>query len=338
MVSGRRRELTPPRRRAILAFLAAALLVWWRARGDGYFLVAGLDEPWSTTLGPLLPALSAGLGAAMVLSLVDAMAGTIAGVIAVVAFLSLPGFLPLHRSSLTGPPLTALTLLMMAVMLHAPRFSVAYGMLAATAALFVDPAGIGLILAAGVWAWMVAGSRHGDRLTRLALAILPVLLAIAGTQAMGSAWAGPLSFGWHGDLDIALHAAGTILGDQLAPTLSPAFRWFAVADLTLLLIALGVMSWRHSRSSPHADQLPQRFFPALLITSLGLIGGLVLTWVVLPRTPLPELDDLFPLLAILVIATVASIAILWPRWPRWTKVVVLVIALGWWQAALRSHG
>ncbi|MEO8479020.1 MAG: hypothetical protein ABI542_05245 [Gemmatimonadota bacterium] len=312
------------------------MFVWWRARSDGYFTLMGVGEPWSSTLGPLLPALSAGLSAAMALSLVDAASGTIAGIVAALAVMLLPGFMPLHRTSLTGPPLTAVTLTMIGVMVHAPRFSIAYGILAATAAVFIAPAGVGLVLAAVAWAWWVEGARPGDRLTRLALASLPLLLASILTLKFGSAWPTTLDFGWHGDLDEGLHAAGVVFGDQLAPTLTGAIRWFAVADLTLLLVALGVVTWRRIEASPRADTVARRLLPALLITALGLIVGLVVTWLALPLTPLPTLEDLFPLLGILVVATVASIATLWPRWPKWGKVVVLIVVLGWAQAALRG--
>lgn len=272
----------------------------------------------------------------MALSLVDAAAGTIAGIIAAVAVVLLPGFMPLHSASLSGAPLTAVTLLMIGVMLHAPRFSVAYGMLAATAAVFIDPAGAGLVFAAAGWAWLVEGARRGDRFTRVGLALLPLLLAALLTLWTGSAWPTTLDFGWHGDLDEGLHAAGVVFGDQLAPTLSAAVRWFAVADLTLLLIALWVVSWRRIAASPRAETVQRRLLPALLVTALGLVLGLVATWLALPRTPLPTLEDLFPLLAILVVATVASIALLWSRWPRWGKVAVLILAVGWAQASLRG--
>ncbi len=312
------------------------MFVWWRARSDGYFILMGVGEPWSSTLGPLLPALSAGLTAAMALSLVDAAAGTIAGIVAAVAVMLLPGFMPLHRTSLTGPPLTAVTLTMIGVMLHAPRFSIAYGILAATAAVFIAPAGVGLVLAAVAWAWWVEGARPGDRLTRLALASLPLLLAAVLALKVGSTWPATLVFGWHGNLDEGLHAAGVVFGDQLAPNLSVAVRWFAVADLTLLLIALGVVTWRRIEASPRADTVSRRLLPALLITALGLIVGLVVTWLALPLTPLPTLEELFPLLGILVVATVASVATLWPRWPRWGKAAVLIVVMGWAQAALRA--
>ena len=82
------------------------------------------------------------------LLIADAAAGALAGPIAVVLMVCLPGFIPLHRSSLTGPPLLTITLLMLAAMVHAPRFSLAYGTLGATGGLFVATEGIGLPLAA----------------------------------------------------------------------------------------------------------------------------------------------------------------------------------------------
>lgn len=337
MVSRRGTPLTPPRRRAILAFLAAALVVWWVARADGFFVLLGVPEPTASLLGPVLAATSAGLTAAMALSLVDAAAGTMAGIAAAVVVLVLPGFLAVHRTSLTGPPLTAITLMMLGVMLHAPRFSIAYGALAATAVVFVAPSGLGLVLAAIGWAAVVRPGRGSGTPQRLLLTVAPLIVAMALVRWLGSAWTDPLQLGWRRGLDEGLRAAGRIIGDQMAPTLgTPAIRWFAIADLTLLLLGVGVVAWRRMAARPAADAPAARFLPATLVLALGLSAGLAMRWMFLPDSPVPDLATVFPLAVLGALAAVASVATLWPRWPRWGKAIAIVIALGWLQAAIRA--
>lgn len=337
MVSRRGAALTPPRRRAILAFLLAALVVWWVARTDGFFVLLGVAEPAASQLGPLLTAISAGLTAAMALSLVDAAAGTFAGIAAALVVLLLPGFLVLHRTSLTGPPLTAITLMMLGVMLHAPRFSIAYGALAATAVVFVAPSGLGLVLAAIGWAAVVRPGRGRGTPQRLLLTLAPLLVAIILVRWLGSAWTDPLQLGWRGGLDDGLRAAGRIIGDQMAPTLTtPAIRWFAIADLSLLLLGVAVVAWRRMAARPAADAPEARFLPATLVLALGLGAGLAMRWMFLPDSPAPDLATVFPIAVLGALAAVASVAVMWPRWPRWGKAIAVVIALGWVQAALRG--
>lgn len=314
----------------------AALLVWWRAYTDGSFVVLGVSEPLTSLLGPLLPALSAGLTVAMALSLVDAAAGTMAGVIAAIVVVLLPDFLTLHRASLLGPPFTAITVLMVGVMLHAPRFSIAYGSLAATAAVFVSPAAAGLVLVAMVWAALVEGRcrRRGERVL---LALAPVALLLVASHWLGSAWEPGLRLGWHGSLDVGLRAAGHIIAAQLAPTVTePAVRWVAIADLTLLAIGVIVLAWRRMAASPTAPTAVGRLLPAVLLTGAGLVVGQTVCWLILPARPIPSLDEVFVLAVLGAIATVTAVAALWRRWPRWVQVVAGVIILGWVQAALRS--
>ncbi|HRP09161.1 MAG TPA: hypothetical protein PLL69_11815, partial [Gemmatimonadales bacterium] len=158
-------------------FLGVAAVVWWYAHNDGHFFVAGLEGTASELLGPLLPALSAGLIAALAFSLADAAAGGWAAALAALVVIALPGFLPLHGHSLEGPPTTASILLTVAVMLYAPRFSLAYGALAAVTAVFMSTAALGLPIAAVSWAWLQRQSGNG-RARRAVLAVVPLLLAV----------------------------------------------------------------------------------------------------------------------------------------------------------------
>lgn len=337
MVSVWSGQLTAPRRRAIAVFLAVATLVWWFAHQDGTFFIAGVDSPASQLLGPLLPAVSAGLVAALVFSVVDAGAGAWAGGVAVVMLLALPGFLPLHRFSLNGPPLEVGVMLTLAVMLYAPRFSLAYGAIAAVTAVFVSPAGAGLPLAAMAWAAMTghAGGRRPWR--RISFALVPLVLVLLIARGVGHAWTGELALGWRGHLDDGLRAAGTVIGDQLAPTLSnPALRWFAIADLTLVMVAVIVVAWRRIRRLGAFGAITARFHPALAVTAAGIATGLALRWLLLPDSAAIDLDAVFPLVVIGLVAVVGSVGQLWPRWPRWGKLLCILVILGWLQAALRA--
>ena len=318
-------------------FVVVAALVWWFAHQDGRFFIAGMAAPASELLGPLLPAASAGLVAALVFSVVDAGAGAWAAGVAVVMFLALPGFLPLHRHSLSGPPLEAGVMLTLAVMLYAPRFSVAYGTLAAITAVFVSPSGAGLPLAAIAWAVMTRRAGGSRAWRRILLSLSPLLLAILLGRWFGNAWSGQLVVGWRGHLDDGLRAAGTIIGDQLAPTLTnPALRWFAIADLTLVLVAITVVAWRRVRRLQAFDAISARFHPALAVTAAGLALGLALRWLLVPQSPPLDLDAVFPLVVLALVASVGSVGMLWRQWPRWGKLICGLVLLGWLQAAMRA--
>lgn len=337
MVSDRGRSLTAPRRRAIAVFLAVATLVWWFAHQDGTFFIPGMSSPWSELLGPVLPAVSAGLVAALVFSVVDAGASAWAAVTAVVLLLALPGFMPLHRLSLNGPPLEVGVMLTLAVMIYAPRFSLAYGSIAAATAVFVSPAGVGLPLAAMAWAVMTRRG-VGRAWRRILVSLSPLLVALLLGRWLGSAWSAEgLALGWRGHLDDGLRAAGIVIGDQLAPTLTnPALRWFAIADLTLVLVAVIVVAWRRVRRLVAFDAIIARFHPAVAVTAAGLALGLALRWLLLPGSPPIDLGAVFPLVVLVLVAAVGSVGQLWPRWPRWGKVLCIVVLLGWLQAALRT--
>lgn len=337
MVSGGRRPLTAPRRRAIIAWLATALLVWWCAHASGTFFVVGLGAPWSEWLGPLLPAICAGLTVTLTLSIVDGAAGAVAGIAAAVVVLLLPGFVPLHRASLTGPPLLTLTVATLGVMLYAPRFSLAYGTLAALAAVQVAQAGIGLPAAAAAWALLADRQRTRGAGRRVALAVVPLLILVVLSRWTGDGWPHGEAIAWRGGLDRAFRAAGEIIGDQLAPGIrSATLRWFLIADGALLLIAVVVVAWRRVvRMQPHATTL-RRLYPAAGVLALAYAAGLAMRTLLLTGTPEPDLAAVFPLALLCALMSVTSIAVLWPRWPRAGKIVAVVLMLGWMQAALRG--
>lgn len=318
-------------------FLITATLVWWHVHRDGLLYVVGVDEPLSSLLGPLLPALSAGLTAAMALSVVDGAAGPVAGLVAAVVVMALPGFLPLHHDSLSGPPLLALTVMMLGVMHGAPRFSVAYGTLAATAAVFVDPAGMGLPLAAVGWAIAVRRPGGNGTWPRVGFAVLPLVVALAVGRWTGDAWPDGGALAWRGRLDDGLRAAGTIVGDQLAPTFGPgALRWFTIAHVSLILLAVLVLAWRRGRPLDRPDTMLRRHLLATVVVVGGIAVGLTLRWLLMPMSPSPALSGVFPVTVLLAMASVAAVASLWPRWRWWGKALAVVLAVGWLQAAVRA--
>ena len=312
-------------------------MVWWRAHSDGTFFIIGLEGQWSAALGPLLPALCAGISAALALLIVDAAVGPVAGMAAAIVVVALPGFVPLHRASLIGPPLLALTLATLGVMLQAPRFSLAYGTLAALAAVYVAPAGLGLPVAAVAWALLSGARTSRYPLWRGALAALPLLLLVILSHWTGDGWPAHTAVLWHGGLDRAIHAAGTIVGNQLAPGIHfPPLRWFAIADIALLLLALVCVAWlRVARLRP-ADALLRTLYPAAGILAGAYAAGLVSQTLMLTTAPEPDLAAVFPLVVVCTLVIVASIGGLWSRWHRVGKVIAVVLMLGWLQAAIRG--
>lgn len=310
-------------------------MTWWTALRHGHFYVSGLGEEAAAVAGPLLPALSAGLTAALVLLLVDLASGVVAACVAVVALLALPGFGAMHSASLTGPPLLALVMVMLGLMMQARRWSLGYGTVAAVAAILVDSAGAGLPIAAVGWAAITA-RRDGRRpWRRIAFALVPIPIVLGIAQITGGGWAG-WDFAWRGGLDTGLRAAGTVIGDQLAPLISsPAVRWFAIADLALVLIAVVVMGARAARRAP-PEAATSVLHPATAVLAAGCAAGLAARWLLVPASPAPDVSAVMPLVAVGLVAVATSVALLWPRWPRWGKVVALLVLLGWLQAAIRA--
>ncbi len=335
MVPGDRRPLTAVRRQ-VAAFIVVAALIWWIARRDDLFYVVGLDNPISSALGPVLTALCAGATVALIMSLAEAGSGATAGVIALVTTVLLPGFFPLHRSSLVGPPLLALTVFTLGVMLHAPRFSFAYGGLAACAALFVSPAGLGLPLAASAWAYLHAHRRGRRRWRRFALALLPVFVGLIVMRWSGSdAWSGPVDLGWRGGLDRALRAAGRVIGDQLAPGLSEgALRWFVIADGALIALAVVAVAWRRVVAPMAPNSLVRRFYEASAVLVSAYMVGLAVRTMLIVGAPDPDAAAVFPIAVVAGLVLVVSCVQLWPRWSRPGRVIALLLGAAWASAAI----
>ncbi|MEP6590695.1 MAG: hypothetical protein ABJC19_05890 [Gemmatimonadota bacterium] len=312
-------------------------MIWWRARAGGTFFIVGLEGPWSDALGPLLPAICAGLSVAFVLSIVDAAAGPVAGIAAALVVIVLPGFVPLHRMSLSGPPLLALTLATLLVMIQAPRFSLAYGILAAVVAVYVAPAGIGLPLAAAAWAVVSATQVGRFPLRRVSFALLPLLLLGLLSRWTGDGWPDGVSVGWRGGVDRAFQAAGTIVGDQLTPGIhAVTLRWLAIADISLILLAIVVVAWRRVARRRETTTVLRRLYPAAGIVALCYAAGLVTHVLLFKGAAENDLSSVFPLVAVGTVVVVASVGVLWERWHVAGKVLATVLILGWMQAAIRG--
>jgi hypothetical protein len=225
--------------------------------------------------------------------------------------------------------------MMVGIMVHAPRFSVAYGGLAAVAAVYIDPAGLGLPLAAVAWVAVLRTAGGNGTARRIGLALVPLVVALAAARWTGDAWPDHGVLGWRGHLDEGLRAAGTVVGDQVAPTLGTgALRWFVIADMSLLVLAALVAAWRTAATV--GATMARRFMLASGITVAGLAVGMSLRWLLMPDTFAPALAAVFPVVALLTLATVAAVASLWPRWPTWGRALVILLAIGWLQAAVRA--
>ncbi|MES1259139.1 MAG: hypothetical protein ABUL71_00995 [Gemmatimonadota bacterium] len=310
--------------------------MWWRARSSGFFFIVGLQGDASANLGPLLPALCGGLSAALALLIADAAAGPIAGVLAALLLTALPEFIPVHRDSLTGPPLLTITLLMVAAMVHAPRFSLSYGTIGATGGLLIATDGIGLPLAAAAWALLQRAREH-SRWQRVLLALLPTVALLVLVHFAGGAWPRQFSIEWQGGLDRGLRAAGTVIGNQMAPTInSPALRFLVVADLALVIVAVIVVGWRRVGRAAAESSVVRALYPVAGITAAALAIGLAARTLLVRGAGDPDGAAVMPLVALTVLVLVVSVAGLWARWPRWGKVLTVVLFVGWLQAAVRA--
>jgi hypothetical protein len=311
-----------------------AALVWWRARSSGFFFVVGLEGSASANLGPLLPASCAGLSAAVMLLIADAAAGAVAGAFAVLLMVCLPGFIPMHLDSLTGPPLLAITLIMVGAMVHAPRFSLAYGTLGAIAGLFVATEGIGLPLAAAAWALL---QRVRGRWQRVVLALAPTAIILLLAHLFGGAWPHGVVYQWRGGLDRGLRAAGTIIGNQMAPTVTnPALRFLVIADLALVILAVIVVGWRRIGQPADETSSVRRVYPVAGLLAIALVTGLAGRTLLVQGSSEPDLPAVMPLVALTVLVLAVSITGFWRFWPRWGKALAVVLVLGWLQAAVRA--
>jgi hypothetical protein len=170
----------------------------------------------------------------------------------------------------------------------------------------------------------------------MAFALLPVPLVIGLAAVLGTPWVASGGIAWRGGLDTGLQGAGAVLAAQLAPGISSdAIRWFAIADLTLVVIAVVVAAARVARRLPRATTAAI-VHPAAAVLAAGIAIGLALRWLFVPASPMLDVVAMMPLVVVMVIATAASVGILWPRWPRWGKLLAAIIVLGWLQAAIRS--
>lgn len=329
MVPGRGRALIQPRRRALVAWLAVAAFTWWVGRQGG-----GVTSP---TIPTLLPALAAGLSIAVILTLIESVAASLAAVAAGAMVMALPAFLPVHHAGLMPAALLLLTLVMLVAMVHAPRWSLAHGTLGGAAAVFVAPAAIGLPIAAIAWAAMPHQANGTGRQARVLLALLPVLALVIAGQLFGNAWPPDGGLGWHGGLDRSIAAAGTIIGDQLAPGISaPAVRFFTIADLSLLLLAVIMMAWRRQVRLLPADAPLRRWYRAAGTLAAAVALGLATRHLLVQGTPLPDAVAILPLAVLGLLAAVVSVASYWRSWPRWAQGIAIVIMVGWLQAAVRG--
>lgn len=252
------------------------------------------------------------------------------------ALVALPGFVPVHHDSLTGPPLLTITLLMLAAMIHAPRFSIAYGTLGAVGGLLIATDGVGLPLAAGAWAVLQRVRETGGK-RRVALALAPTVLVLLLVHFVGGAWPRQIVFEWRGGLDSGLRAAGTIIGNQMAPAItSTTLRFLVIADLALVIVAVVVVGWRRVGRAAVEGSAVRAVYPAAGLLVAALAIGLAGRTLLVRGTEEPDLAAVFPLVALTTLVLVISIAGLWTRLPRWGKVLTVILLAGWLQAAVRG--
>lgn len=310
-----------------MAGIAVALWIWWKSSAD--------PQPFPPPVLALFSPLLGGLSVAIAFSLIERLAGPPAAWLAALLLVALPGFISFHQLGVETTGFLLVTMVMLLAMLHAPRWSLAYGALAAAAALLIPPAG-GFPLAAAAWAVRAHPTNGSGRRGRLLLALTPLLVALVLAAWLGEGW--PRGrIGWHGGLDRGLSAAGTVIGDQLAPGIaSPAVRFFAIADLSLILIAVIFTAWWRIARPTAADALLRRWYLAVATLTAGVAVGLVARHLLLLDSPDPGLGAVFPVAVLGVLVGVTSVTAWWPKWSRRGKGLAAILLLGWLQAAIRG--
>jgi hypothetical protein len=166
---------------------------------------------------------------------------------------------------------------------------------------------------------------------------VPAVVMVVLIRVSDGIWPGDPEVGWQGGLDGALRSAGTVVGDQMAPMLhARPLRWFAIADMTLLLTAVVAVAWRRVIARLPESDPRRRFTIAAALVLVSLVGMQILRHLLVEDAHGPGVEAVLPLVVVGVMVVALSIAVLWPRWPRWGKVLALVLILGWGQAALRG--
>lgn len=268
------------------------------------------------------------------LLIADAAAGPVAGIAAALALVLTPGFVTMHRESLEGPPLLAITLLIVAVMLHAPRFSVAYGTLSAVGGVFVATEGIGLPLAAAVWA-LLQPSRENGRALRTLLAVIPSAVVLWLAHLLGGAWPRGIVYGWRTDLTRVSREAGRILSGMLAPVPAHASGHLFVAAVVATLFVVGIMvGWRRAALGGDAHAAARMLYGIGVTLGIALGIGLLGRAVLVQHVADPNLAAMMPIASLCVLLVVVTFGTLWSLWPRWGRVVGSMIAAAWSVAAV----
>lgn len=332
MVSPDQRLLIARRIFGPALFLLVAGLVWWKSAASGIFFLAGIGQPWTDWLGPLLPSLCAGLSVLLVLRIADSAIGYLSGFAAALALCLVPAFLQVHASSLRGPPLLIIFLLQFAVMLQAPRFSIAYGTVAAVAAVTVSSAALGLPIAAVLWPFLATGqpgtTRHSPR--RAVLALIPLGLILILAHLTGVEWspeAPQVAPGWMGRG--LLYGLG-VTADFLAPGLpQPLLRTALIVLMVSALLWSSVQAWLVRGRTAHPASVLRRVHPAALLLLICYGGGLVQRLMWSGGGALPDPEALLPLAAVIVLIYSINTTALWSTGSRLIRCALLLPAAIW---------
>lgn len=318
-------------------FLLTVALIWWQAAVSAIFYISGLKDPWSDWLGPLLPSLCGGFSVLLILRIADNAIGYFCGLAAGLVVLLMPTFLPVHAGSLLGPPLLVIFLLQFAVMLQSPRFSIAYGTVAAVAAVTVSSAAIGLPVAAAIWPLLASAGRpageHSPR--RSFLALIPLLLILALAWLTGVEWTPEkpaISPGW---MARGLLSGLALTGDLLAPGVQqPILRLTMIVSISLLLCWSTVRAWLEVGRTANPGSVLHRIYPAGVLLAVCYVGGLVQRLMWSGGGALPDQAALLPLAALAVLIFSLNVAAIWPRGSRASRAFLLIPAVGWILAML----
>jgi hypothetical protein len=292
-------------------------------------------------------ALAAGVTAAFTVWVADFAAGWAAGILAALLLTLLPAIVNVHVDVLSEPLFLALISIMLALMVRQPRRALAYGTVAALATM-VRYAGLSLVAAAGIWAFLQGGTR-AERLRRTILAALPAAVLLGAWVVRLSAEHETMRHvGLFLGLTANLHQLGTAVADQLAPTIeSPRYRLALAALAGALLVALLLGGVRRARAGA-LDGIQRRLYAALGIIAACYVAELVLARLLADRGIPFDGRLLAPLLLLAAIGAAVALGSGWPVWGVAKRAAAAAGIVAWVAGAtsvlvdeyadLREHG
>jgi hypothetical protein len=268
--------------------------------------------------------------------------GRAAGTVAAIAVAVTPAVAYEHLDVLSEPLFFALMAIALACMIRRPRSPVVSGIAAAASAM-VRYAGVSIVAAVSVWAFVLPGTLR-ERVRRAALAAAPGIIALAVWMIrtrLETHGGGIREFSVYGQIAPTLHEGARTLVTWTAPLVDGVWRIIPAAIAAAALIALGmdaVRRWaprtRALGGPPPASGTAADDRTSMAVAAIGVMAACYVAVVVTARMfadPAIPLDGrlLSPLMLLAIVAVVLTVANAWRAWQRPARTIAAVILIAW---------